>query len=166
LSDGTVVAAGSEAAKNALAEGRRLAATAGDGGAVTTGGLEESEPEDNSDEEVAETAAPIPKGRILLFSSEHLLDHLQDSSEWGCDGTFSITPKFFNQLWSLHIRLKHTFVPTVFCLLSGKSEALYSGVLTVLKQLWPQLHPTSIASDFKKVELRAFSKSFPGVFTT
>jgi hypothetical protein len=54
---------------------------------------------------------------------------LQDSKVWGCDGTFNVMPNLFDQLWCIHVRIAHTFVPAVFFLLSGRREALYADIL-------------------------------------
>jgi hypothetical protein len=49
------------------------------GGGLGAAAFDDSDPEDDED-------------RILIFSTDHLLDMLQDSKDWGCDGTFSVTP--------------------------------------------------------------------------
>jgi hypothetical protein len=162
--DGRVVAAGGRPV--AAAGGRTAAVAAAGGSTVAAAGgrtaasrcFEESDPEDGDDDNENSR-------RILIFSTDHLLDLLRDSKEWGCDATISIVPLLFDQLWCLHIRLAHTFIPVVYCLMSGRTEALYSEVLNALKRLRPDIAPASISSDFEKAELNAFVKSFPGVIS-
>jgi hypothetical protein len=97
--------------------------------------------------------------RILIFSTIHLLDVLQDAKDIGCDGTFSVSPTLFDQLWAIHVRLAHTFVPVVYCLLSSRTEATYIHVLNQLKALRAGLDPKSVSSDFEKSELNALGMS-------
>uniref|UniRef100_A0A915CS34 Uncharacterized protein n=1 Tax=Ditylenchus dipsaci TaxID=166011 RepID=A0A915CS34_9BILA len=61
--------------------------------------------------------------RILLFSTDKCLDLLVAIKNWGCDATFDVVPLLFDQLWILFVRLAHSFVPVVFCLMNRRLES-------------------------------------------
>jgi hypothetical protein len=114
-------------------------------------------------EDIIKYDGSIGGDRILVFTTTHLMDVLRDSKDWGCDGTFSVVPKLFDQLWCLHVRLAHTFVPVVYCLLNSRTESIYTHVLNILKTIRVGLEPKSISLDFENAELNAFKKVFPEI---
>ena len=59
--------------------------------------------------------------RILIFSTRKQLKILQRSSSIFVDGTFSVTPALFFQLYTIHCQhLDHIF-PVVYALLPGNT---------------------------------------------
>lgn len=70
--------------------------------------------------------------RILIFGITSLLGLLSMATHWLIDGTFSISPKLFQQVVVVHALYPpngHHSVPCAYALLTGKSEALYTRFL-------------------------------------
>lgn len=65
--------------------------------------------------------------RFIILSSRFSLDFLSSASKWFLDGTFSIVPSLFYQLLSIHGQYQETHhtIPSIFILLSGKTEDIY-----------------------------------------
>ena len=97
--------------------------------------------------------------RVLIFSTERCLDLLVVIKKWGCDGTFDVVPLLFDQLWIIFVRLSHSYVPVVFCLLNRRLQSSYEFVLQRIKEFRPKISFTSIAVDFEKAEFNAFKVS-------
>jgi hypothetical protein len=72
--------------------------------------------------------------RILLFGTASLLKVLQSSTDWHVDGTFSVVPKLFAQLVTIHARWQnsHTTLPCLFALMPGKKESDYVRLLEMV----------------------------------
>jgi hypothetical protein len=106
---------------------------------------------------------------MLIFASEKGLDNLRNSTNFGGDGTFSSRTTLFDQHWLLHSKVEDSFVPSVFVLMSGKTEAMYTRMIDILKAAcgvkpacggnrWA---PQTIMLDFEKAAMNAFAKAFP-----
>ena len=63
--------------------------------------------------------------RILLFCTEQNLRHLRRSAVWYGDGTFSVAPQHFYQLYTIHGVVMNQVLPLANCLLTKKSCAIY-----------------------------------------
>jgi len=66
-----------------------------------------------------ETSSPV------LFTCKTNLELLNQSSHIFADGTFSYAPKYFEQLYSIHILLNGFYVPVIYCFLFSKSTETY-----------------------------------------
>jgi len=94
--------------------------------------------------------------RILIFASTKCKEFLATSTKWGADGTFSVVPLLFNQIWLIFGRLHRTYVPAVYVLMSNRTEDSYRFVLNKLLEIDPRFQPESVATDFEMAELNAF----------
>lgn len=101
------------------------------------------------------------ENRILIFSTAHHLDFLKASDLWLVDGTFKSAPALFLQLFVIHGQRNNVTFPLVYCLLPNKTQATYIRMLTALKDLVPDLNPTTIMSDFERATLNAMEECFP-----
>lgn len=54
-------------------------------------------------------------GRMLIFSTRSNLDLLVRSQEWFSDGTFSTSPRLFQQLYTIHVIQYNTVVTSGLC---------------------------------------------------
>ena len=103
--------------------------------------------------------------RVLLFSSPFGLDLLRKSSTWGGDGTFSVTPKPFYQLYTLLAEINGHSYPAAFAFLPNKRSPTYKVMLTELKS---HLLPTEEAElklenylvDFESPMIKEFRATF------
>ena len=70
--------------------------------------------------------------RVLIFYTAQNLYHLSCSKTWYGDGTFSVTPIFFKQLYTIHGEYIGTIFPMVFCLLPKKTSEMYKSVFKIV----------------------------------
>jgi len=99
--------------------------------------------------------------RILIFGTNQGLDLLQSSEHWYCDGTFKASPVLFDQLFIIQGQFRDTILPLLFVLMPNRSQASYNRVLDALRNLRPNLAPSSIMSDFEQASINAFHEAFP-----
>ena len=59
--------------------------------------------------------------RVIIFCTEQNLRHLGRSTIWYGDGTFSVAPQHFYQLYTIHGVVLRQTLPLVYCLLTKKS---------------------------------------------
>ncbi|KAK4876652.1 hypothetical protein RN001_009158 [Aquatica leii] len=81
--------------------------------------------------------------RILIFDTDDNLNMLNRSDSWYGDGTFSVAPNLFFQLYTIHVE--------------------QYGTVIELKIFIPGLFPTRILLDFKAAAMGAFSEEFEGI---
>ncbi|CAF4361066.1 unnamed protein product [Rotaria sp. Silwood2] len=81
--------------------------------------------------------------RLLIFASKEQLDFFNGCESWQCDGTFAVSPKLFDQMYSIH-----------------GSIQTYEELFTIVKQhVEHKLKYVTI--DFEKAAENAFSVIFP-----
>jgi hypothetical protein len=115
--------------------------------------------------------------RMLMFCTKKQLDLLFDSPVVMMDGTFSATPPFFDQIYSIHIvkfdasneyvffdlTYFHFIVgfPCVFTILPNRKKYIYVEMFKELKSLAAQsgrtFQPSHILTDFEPSIIRAIS---------
>ena len=76
------------------------------------------------------------------------------------DGTFSICPPMFSQLYIIGVLKQGVFFPTAFALLAKKSKKQYVRLFEKLVELYPRICPLSVSIDFEKAMFRAVKKVF------
>lgn len=72
---------------------------------------------------------------IFVFTTTENLKLLCDSEEVFGDGTFDFAPKFFTQLYTLHVFKNGYTLPLVFSFLPKKDEVTYNKMWTLIKDL-------------------------------
>jgi hypothetical protein len=80
------------------------------------------------------------------------------------DGTFSVTPNIFAQVYTIHIKLYDEFVPQMWCLLPDKQGATYVRLFQLLSQEavrrnW-NLQPATVHIDFEQAVMQAVQTVF------
>lgn len=102
--------------------------------------------------------------RILIFSTENNLKLMDQSTNWLVDGTFKTVPSLFYQLFTIHVLIQQgdqTVSPTIYALLTDKSQSTYTRFLKYLLEIKPSLNPTSVIMDFEHASINAFKIVFP-----
>lgn len=105
--------------------------------------------------------------RILVFATHTGLQHLCRMDTLYGDGTFYICPSIFSQVYTLHGFIDGQMYPLVFCLLPGKSEAIYHRLFSSLRmkcqELGLVLNPSVLFIDFETAVKNAASRVFLGI---
>uniref|UniRef100_A0A6P7FIM6 Uncharacterized protein LOC114330578 n=1 Tax=Diabrotica virgifera virgifera TaxID=50390 RepID=A0A6P7FIM6_DIAVI len=101
--------------------------------------------------------------RILIFGRDSWLQRLQTSPIWFADGTFSIPPPLFSQVYTVKATKNNRVHPIFYALLPNKSRAIYSRMFDLIKNLKPNLSLTAIHCDFEQAAFAAMEDCFPGV---
>ena len=101
--------------------------------------------------------------RFLMFSTDRNLDLMKNATTAFYDGTFSIVPKIFMQLFTLHIQIGEANYPMVYFLLPNKKQTTYVAALNKLKALSPKFNPDTVMGDFEMASINAFQEIYPGV---
>ena len=103
--------------------------------------------------------------RVLIYSTAQNLYHLSCSKAWYGDGTFSVTPPFFKQLYTIHGEYLGTIFPMVFCLLPKKSSETYTAVFKIIKDkmesLGMSIEIQIFRSDFETAAYSSMRSLFP-----
>ncbi|CAF3602513.1 unnamed protein product [Rotaria socialis] len=98
--------------------------------------------------------------RMIILSSDDDLDRLSNSEFWHADGTFKIAPHLFYQLYTIHGVICGRALPSVYCIISGKSEEIYGEIIDVVMQHISQ-RPISITTDYEKAVHNVIKKKLP-----
>ncbi|CAF4389943.1 unnamed protein product, partial [Rotaria magnacalcarata] len=98
--------------------------------------------------------------RMLLFGSITQLEMLFDSTTIFMDGTFSCTPPFFDQVFTIHA----LNFPCVFGILPDRKRITYQELFKILKDFAISINrkfePTRILSDFESGLISAIANEF------
>ncbi|KAH7691334.1 hypothetical protein AAVH_40152 [Aphelenchoides avenae] len=99
--------------------------------------------------------------RVIIFGRD-------SSAQWAhlmqvlyADGTFSISPAMFYQVFVLLAKRGSYVLPVAYGLLPNKSREAYERFFALLKGAWPQLNPVTVSLDFEQATLTAIRNAFP-----
>lgn len=103
--------------------------------------------------------------RLLIYSSDFMLNKLFSSNLILCDGTFRMVPGIFTQLFTINIFYNDKLIPVVYCLLKRKNVDTYTKILRILKNTPININqnfaPATVLSDFENGILRSFADELP-----
>lgn len=99
--------------------------------------------------------------RIFIFGTERSASLLGQSPNWFVDGTFSIVPAIFFQLYSIHAIINGDVICCLYCLLPNKTTETYNRVFSQVKALIPTAQPVTAMMDYEKAAMNSFCESFP-----
>ncbi|XP_064482479.1 uncharacterized protein LOC135395168 [Ornithodoros turicata] len=104
--------------------------------------------------------------RILGFASPTGLKLIAQAHEIFLDGTFFVVPRVFDQLLTVHLSVGGRFLPCAYILLPGRSTAIYSCALSLLKDAcisagYASPTPTLFFTDFEQGLIQALRTVFP-----
>ena len=87
------------------------------------------------------------------------------STVWYGDGTFSVAPQHFYQLYTIHGVVLRQTLPLVYCLLTKKSYSIYLEMFTALKTQAESrdinISVNSFRIDFEVACIKGFKEIFP-----
>ena len=70
--------------------------------------------------------------KIVIFGTENALQHLSEADTF-VDGTFSICPSIFYQVFTIHIMKYNKVFPMIYALLPNKQRSSYNRAYMLLK---------------------------------
>jgi hypothetical protein len=94
--------------------------------------------------------------RIIMFATDDHLRKLAACDIWCMDGTFSVAPHLFHQLYVIQGKVGAYFVPLVYVLLQRKTQASYEEMLRVLVDR-ANVDPSTIIIDFERAARQAIT---------
>lgn len=103
------------------------------------------------------------QNRTLIFSTNDDLQSLLQFPNWAADGTFSVVPNVFEQLYTIHIKLGFQYIPVIYILMTQRTEDAYAAAFQEILNICPNLAPTKIYTDYELAAINAFSRIFQGV---
>ena len=101
--------------------------------------------------------------RVLVFGRERNIDELKNSKTWFVDGTFSITPAPFYQVFLILAEKFEAVHPFFYVLLPGKSQLIYIRAFVLIKSLHDDIAPSVVHCDFELATHKALSTVFSDV---
>jgi hypothetical protein len=107
-----------------------------------------------------------PQWGLLIYMSPKSTTALQKCTDLYVDGTFSVCPKPFKQIVTIHGMYKDRVVPFVFCFLQSKNTALYREMFSQVAHhvhviSGRHLNPTNFVCDFEISLWNAIEATFP-----
>ena len=108
-------------------------------------------------------SGPESQNRILVFSPDSL-ERLADAETFYMDGTFSVAPRPFKQLYTIRIPFKDVSMTAVYAFLPNKRQETYTELFQAIVDKCNnrnlQLNVQTIVTDFEDAVLRAVAAVF------
>ena len=101
------------------------------------------------------------RNRILIFGRDSTRSWLQHVDKIYCDGTFSLAPKLFRQVFAILGERAGFVFPLCHALLPDKKARTYARMISLLRDAWPELNPKQISLDFEIGLIKEFKNAFP-----
>lgn len=112
------------------------------------------------------------KNRFIMFTTEEDLKRLSACKIWLSDGTFSVVPTVFKQLYTIHgvlerdnettLTREFKSVPLVYILSPKKDEKTYTKILKIIKNNEDiDFNPDLIITDFERAFINSAQTVFP-----
>lgn len=101
------------------------------------------------------------ENRILIFGRESAETWIEQVEKFFVDGTFSLAPALFSQIFVVMAARGGFVIPVIFALLPNKREQTYSRMIRMIRGVWSNFCPTAISLDFEQAVINAFSNAFP-----
>ena len=99
--------------------------------------------------------------RIIAVGNRELISCFRNASIWFGDGTFSVVPEMYFQLYTVHTKIGNNYPPFVYFLLPNKTKETYRRMFNILRDLVPNADPDIILLDFELAARNAFKDIFP-----
>ncbi|KII73272.1 hypothetical protein RF11_04823 [Thelohanellus kitauei] len=100
--------------------------------------------------------------RVIIFSTDDALNILSQTNSIFFDGTFSVVPDIFYQLFVLHGFIHGQIFPLVYVLMERKTKESYLIVWRKLQEYITE-NLTSAMCDFEIASIQAFNETFPQI---
>ena len=97
--------------------------------------------------------------RLLVFGTDESLQLLAGSTSWFMDGTFSVVPYLFGQLYVIHGEVGTDRCPLLYALMQRQTQSSYKELFNFIS-LKCHADPSSITVDFEKCAHQAIRSVF------
>ena len=102
--------------------------------------------------------------RLIIFGTTESIGYIENSHDWFMDGTFSVTPPGFAQLYTFHVlRNGRNFVGIYALLLNKRIDTYVVELLTEVRRLTNDVVPESFMVDFEQAMINALGQMYPGI---
>jgi hypothetical protein len=99
--------------------------------------------------------------RVLMFGRESHADWTHHVKRLYVDGTFSLAPPLFAQVFVVMAEREDFVHAIAYFLLPNKLRATYTVAFSLLRQVWPTLIPEAINMDFEQAVIDSARASYP-----
>lgn len=99
--------------------------------------------------------------RIIVFATYGNIFLLSEFRNWCLDGTFSVAPKYFCQVFTIHSLIDGKAIPLIYALLPNKQQSSYERLFGKLLEIDSTLKPTSVICDFENAVFNTINNQFP-----
>ena len=99
----------------------------------------------------------------VIFFSESMKENLSNATNLYFDGTFKKCPKQFYQLWTVFVDFGRHILHGIHCLLTSKSEEIYTATLANIKEIVPQMSPSCAMGDWEQASRNAIKTAYPSI---
>ena len=98
---------------------------------------------------------------IVMLATDSTLQLIRENYQCFGDGTFRYCPKYFGQLYTLHVFKDGFYIPVVYFLLPNQTQKTYTNMFAMLRDKVGSNHITVMNLDFEKSAMNAFKSIFP-----
>ena len=103
----------------------------------------------------------IVNSDILIFFSDTALNDLYLETVWCTDGTFSVVPDPYYQLYSVSYIKNYIVFPCIFVLMKNRRKETYIDIFRILIELKGRVAPNYLKTDFETASFSAFKEVYP-----
>lgn len=111
-----------------------------------------------------------PQSKIVVFSTRSNIEFMCGYGKFYMDGTFQFCPKYFHQLFTIHVYANGHYIPVLFCLLVNKQQQTYRRMFQFINSKCRDLGYTwnleEAVIDFEIAISNAIKEVFPAVKIT
>ncbi|CAF0828909.1 unnamed protein product [Brachionus calyciflorus] len=100
--------------------------------------------------------------RIIILATEDNIEILNSETVWFVDGTFSVTPNAFFQIFTINVNKNNRNLALVYSFLPNKQQITYTRLFNILKSNGLSNIPQHIMCDFELAVINSIKKCFPG----
>jgi len=97
----------------------------------------------------------------MNFGRDNQRNWVQDMDHIFIDGTFTLAPPLFSQVFVILAKHAECVFPVMYALLPNKRQETYDRLFGLIKTIWPLFNPMSISLDFEMAVMNSVRQAFP-----
>jgi len=107
-----------------------------------------------------EDSGQADPNRVTIFGRDYHRNWVQDMDRVFIDGTFTLAPPLFSQVFVILAKRAEYLFPVMYALLPNKSQETYDGLFGLIKTIWPLFNSTSISLGFEMAVMNSVRQAF------